>query len=139
MTISEPARALMDARFGRDTLLSLATVDQAGEPHVRIVDSYYEDGAFYVVTYALSNKMQQIAKHPQVGVCGEWFTGQGVGENLGWVCAEENRDLIAKLRTVFSAWYYEGDVNESDPNTCILRVRLLRGLLQDHGARYELV
>ena len=33
-----------------------------GMPCVRNVDAYYEDGAFYVITYALSNKMKQIEK-----------------------------------------------------------------------------
>ena len=43
-------RALMAERFGRDTLLSLATcTDQV--PYVRTVNGYYEDGAFYVITY----------------------------------------------------------------------------------------
>lgn len=46
---------IMDERFGCDTLLSLATVED-GIPSVRTVNSYYEEGAFYVITYALSNK-----------------------------------------------------------------------------------
>ena len=46
----ETAR-IMDERFGCDSLLALATVDE-GKPYVRTVDAYYEDGAFYIVTYA---------------------------------------------------------------------------------------
>ena len=61
---------IMEERFGCDTLLSLATVED-GRPYVRIVDSYYEEGSFYVITYALSNKMRHIAEHPEVAVCGE--------------------------------------------------------------------
>jgi uncharacterized pyridoxamine 5'-phosphate oxidase family protein len=38
---------------------------------VRTVNSYYEDGAFYVVTYALSGKIKQIQKNANVAVCGE--------------------------------------------------------------------
>ena len=54
-------RALMAERFGRDTLLSLATcTDQV--PYVRTVNGYYEDGAFYVITYELSNKMRDVYK-----------------------------------------------------------------------------
>lgn len=48
-----------NARFGRDTLIVLATVD-GDIPNVRTVNSYYENGGFYVITYAKSNKMQQI-------------------------------------------------------------------------------
>ena len=41
------ARDIMDERFGCDTLLSLATADD-GVPHVRTVNSYYEDNGEYV-------------------------------------------------------------------------------------------
>ena len=60
-------------KSGYDTLLSLATIDGSC-PAVRTVNSYYEDGAFYTVTYALSNKMKQIEKNPEVAICGEWVT-----------------------------------------------------------------
>jgi RimJ/RimL family protein N-acetyltransferase/general stress protein 26 len=132
------ALAILAQRFGKDTLLSLATTE-SGRPAVRIVDSYYGDGAFYTVTYALSNKMRQIEAQPEVAVCGEWFTARGIGENLGHVGDIKNAALAAKLRDVFSSWYSGGHVDESDPNTCILRVRLTDGVLFSEGARYELV
>ena len=91
---------IMDERFGCDTLLSLATVED-GIPSVRTVNSYYEEGAFYVITYALSNKMRQIGKEPTVAVCGEWFTAHGIGENMGHVKAEGNEEIMSKLRAVF--------------------------------------
>ena len=133
---SKPAK-LMAERFGHDTLLSLATMDGA-RPAVRIVNSYYEDGAFYTVTCALSNKMRQIAANPEVAVCGEWFTAQGLGENLGHVRDAQNAALMGKLRAVFAEWYSNGHVDENDPNTCILRVRLTGGVLLHHGTRYDM-
>ena len=63
---------IMKERFGRDTVIALATYDTE-TPYVRFVNSYYEDGAFYVITYALSNKMRQIGQNPVVAVAGEWF------------------------------------------------------------------
>ena len=51
------AMSLMDERFGHDTLISIATID-GNRPAVRIVNSYYENGSFYTVTYALSGKMK---------------------------------------------------------------------------------
>ena len=51
----QAAREVMEDRFGRDTVLSLATVGEGG-PAVRLVNAYYEDGAFYVITHALSGK-----------------------------------------------------------------------------------
>ena len=72
MKKNERTDAMMMERFGKDSLIALATVDH-GIPSVRTVDAVYIDGAFYVVTYALSSKMQQIAKNPTVAICGEWF------------------------------------------------------------------
>lgn len=66
----------------KDSLIALATVEE-GIPHVRTVDGYYDNGAFYVLTYALSNKMEQIAKNPIVAISGEWFMAHGTGSNLG--------------------------------------------------------
>ena len=45
----------MSERFGKDTIIALATVEN--EVHfVRYVNAYYENGAFYIITYALSIK-----------------------------------------------------------------------------------
>lgn len=131
------AEAILKERFGHDTLLSLATID-GNIPSVRIVNSYYENGAFYTVTYALSNKMRHIEKNPTVAVCGEWFTAHGIGENIGHPCDSANAELAQKLRAVFAAWYDNGHTDESDPNTCILRIRLTDGLLLSHGTRYDI-
>lgn len=128
-------RDLLTERFGHDTILSVATTEN-GLPHVRQVNAYYEDGAFYVVTYARSAKMRQIAAQPRVAVCGEWFTAHGVGENRGHILAPENAEMAARLRTAFAAWYGNGHVNEADTNTCILRIRLTDGVLFHHGTRY---
>ena len=64
---------ILKQRFGKDSLIALATVED-GIPYVRTVDAVYIDNAFYVVTYSLSGKMQQIAKNPTVAISGEWFT-----------------------------------------------------------------
>lgn len=34
-------------------------------PAVRDIDAYYEDGVFYGVTYALSNKMKEISANSE--------------------------------------------------------------------------
>ena len=135
--LPQAALDVMNERFGKDSLIALATLD--GErPSVRNVNALYEDGAFYVITHALSGKMKQIALNPTVAVSGEWFTGHGVGENLGSLCAEKNHAIAGKLRAAFAAWYGNGHINEADPNTCILRVRLTDGVLFSHGTRYDL-
>lgn len=136
ITEKESALFLMVERFGHDTLLSLATIN-GSSPAVRTVNSYYEDGSFYTVTYALSNKMKQIKEFPEVAICGEWFTARGIGENLGWVRDDKNAEIMSKLRTVFAEWYDNGHTNENDPNTCLLRMKLTDGVLFHNGTKYE--
>ena len=135
---NEHTNAILMERFGKDSLMALATVDH-GIPSVRTVNAVYIDSAFYVVTYALSAKMQQIAKNPTVAVCGEWFTAHGVGENLGHVLREENRAIMDLLRTAFAAWYDNGHINEGDTNTCLLKIKLTDGVLFSNGTKYDIV
>ncbi len=130
-------KKIMDERFGKDSIIALATVED-GMPAVRNVDGYYEDGAFYVITYALSNKMKQIEKNPNIAIAGDWFTAHGTGENLGYFCKEENKDMAEKLRKAFATWIDNGHNNFDDENTCILRIQLIDGILFAHGKRYEL-
>ncbi len=136
-TFSGTAREIMRERFGHDALISLATVEGA-EPRVRTVDGYYEDGCFYVITHLHSGKMKQIEMNPAVAVCGDWFTAQGFGECLGHVCDPKNIEMAGKLRAAFARWYGNGHVDESDPGTCILRIRLSKGVLFSHGTRHDI-
>ena len=136
-TIPMEAQEILKERFGHDTMLSLATVD-GDQPFVRTVNAYYEDGAFYVITHGLSNKMKQIAKNPRVAVSGDWFTAQGVGVNLGYFGKAGNRELAETLRRAFAEWIDNGHNDFSNENTCILCVRLTHGVLFSHGTRYDL-
>ncbi len=128
--------ARMQERFGHDSLLALATQENS-IPSVRAVNAFYMDGAFYCITDTRSNKMRQIEKSNVVGICGEWFTGHGTGESLGWIGAKENETLAGKLREVFASWLSNGHVDLTDENTIILKVTLTDGVLMSHGTRYE--
>ena len=139
MSKYDDAMKLLDEKFGnKDGLIYLSTMaldpgaDGRSRPAARIVNACYEDGAFYTVTYATSGNVRQIAQNPEVAVCiiVESFTADGIGENLGWVCDEKNSAIMTKLRTVFADWYDEAN-NDEDPNTCLLRIRLTRGLWND--------
>lgn len=126
----------MKERFGKDTVIALATVENE-VPFVRYVNAYYEDGAFYIITYALSNKMNHMKNNPVVAIAGEWFTAHGRGIDLGYFGKEENVQIAEKLKKAFSAWINNGHNNLNDENTIILRVELTDGLLLLHGTRYE--
>ena len=132
----ESALKLMAERGGRESLIAIATMD-GNKPRVRMVDGYYEDGAYYVVTYTLSNKMKQIAANKDVAVCDvEWITANGAGENLGHVLDEKNAAMMLKVRKAFEKWYSNGHVNEKDPNTCLLRIKLTNAVITDHAKKY---
>ena len=134
---NDNVRALMDRRFGHDSLIAVAT-EQDHVPYVRAVNAYYENGSFYVITHALSNKMKQLQGNPRIAVCGDWFTAQGLGESMGHLLAPGNEEIADKLRTVFAEWYGNGHSDEADANTVILRIRLTFGVLLHHGERYDI-
>jgi hypothetical protein len=138
MNTYEKGMEILEKKFGnyKDNVLGLATIDLEpnadGKPRpvVRDVDAFYENGAFYVVTYGKSTKMRQIAQNNEVAIAVnfEWFTASGIGENLGWVMKPENADIRAKMRKAFEKWYDMAN-NENDENCCILKINLKNGLI----------
>ena len=135
--IDQEVEEIMIERFGKDTVIALATVENE-VPYVRYVDAYYENGAFYIITYALSNKMKHIGNDPTVAIAGEWFTAHGKGINLGYFGKKENQVIAEKLKNAFAEWIDNGHNNFDDENTIILCVELTDGSLFSHGVRYEL-
>ena len=135
--MSPEAEKIMIERFGKDTVIALATVND-DVPYVRSVNAYYENGAFYIITHALSNKMKQIKSNPTVAISGDWFTAHGKGINLGYFRKEENHVIAEKLKKVFAEWIDNGHNNFDDENTIILRIELTSGLLLSHGTRHEI-
>ena len=123
-------------RIGMDTIIALATIEDE-VPYVRYVDAYYEDGAFYTITYTLSNKMKHIESDPIVAIAGEWFTGHGKGVSLGYFGKLENAEMAGKLKKAFSEWIDNGHNDFSDENTIILKVEITDAVLISHGTRYE--
>ncbi len=132
---------------GKDNVIALSTIATVSnatgkpQPFVRDVDAYYENGVFYITTWAKSNKIQQIEQNKEVAfaVCFEGISGIGIGENLGWVLDPKNAELRSKLRKVFADWYDQAN-NEQDENCVILAIRITHGtIFRDHGAvRYNL-
>lgn len=135
--ISPAAEAVMIERFGKDNVLALATAAD-NVPYVRSVNAYYENGAFYVITYALSGKMCQLAQNPTCALAGEWFTAHGMGESMGWFRRPENAPIAAALRQAFAEWIDNGHNNFDDPNCVILKISLTKGTLFSHGTRYDI-
>lgn len=146
MTKYEEGMRILEERFGngKDNVIALATISLENSPEgkprpcVRDVDAYYENGAFYVVTYGKSNKIQQIKANPEVSVSVNFedFFSSGRGENLGWVLDPKNAELRTKLRTVFKDWYDFAN-NGEDENCCFLALHLRKGTLRiNHGEEF---
>lgn len=139
----EEGMRLIQASCGneKDNAIALSTIALESEngiprPCVRDVSAYYEDGVFYVTTWAKSNKMQQIAHNQEVAfsVNFEGIYGSGTGECLGWVLDPKNAGLREKLRKVFADWYDAAN-KEEDENCVILAIRITRAtIFRDHGA-----
>ena len=107
---SREAEAILQERFGKDSVVALATVEN-GRPQVRYVNACYENGAFYVITHGLSNKMRQLRENPEAALAGEWFTAHGRGEDLGYFGRPENAEIAGKLRAAFAAWIDNGHIS----------------------------
>ncbi len=135
--LTETTAKIMEERFGKDNIIALATIED-GEPYVRYVNAYYEDGAFYTITYGLSNKMRQIEKNSAISIAGDWFTAKGKGESLGYFGKPENSEMARKLRETFAEWIDNGHNNFADENTIILKVELTEGVLFAQGKRYHI-
>ena len=73
---SREAEQIMMERFGKDTIISLATTENA-TPYVRYVNARYENGSFYIISHALSNKIKHIKANPVAAIADEWFTAYG--------------------------------------------------------------
>ena len=135
--LTKEAEDIMNERFGKDNIIALATSNN-NMPHVRYVNSYYENKTFYVITYGKSGKMKDIDSNPNVSIAGDWFTATAKARNLGWFKKEDNKEIANKLRIAFKEWIDNGHNNYDDENTIILALRLTEGILMSHGIKYEI-
>ena len=133
--LSQEVEKVMMERFGKDTVIALATVEN-NIPYVRDVNAYYENGAFYIITHALSNKMKHMESNPIVAIAGEWFSAHGKGINLGYLGKTENQLIAKKLKNFIEGWIDNVHNNFDDENTIILCVELTDGLLLSQGRKY---
>jgi len=141
----ENAMKLLEERCGKadkDNFITFTTValspNTNGNPRpaVRIVNAYYEDGAFYISTGAKKNKTAEIAKSNEVVIGGfNWFVAHGIAENLGWVKDEKNSEIRAIMKKVF-AWWYDEEKDENSLDSIVLKVTLTNGNIIDNEQKY---
>lgn len=100
MAAYEKSMRVLSDLFGRDCTFALATAKD-NIPSLRVVDTYYEDGVFWVVTYAKSVKVQAIESNPAVAWCHDFQNFRGKAYNAGHPLREENKAIRETLTRVF--------------------------------------
>ena len=138
MILNKEADRILGKRFSAGRLIALAT-SMDNKPYVRAVNAYYEKGIFYIMTDASTGKMKQMEANPEVALCGELFNGRGFAENIGHVLKEEHKELMKTLRIALAEWYEYGNVDENDPNTVILAIRLTEAVVIEDGVPHKLI
>ncbi len=135
MGIYEKALCTMNELFAKDCQFAMATVKD-NKPSVRIVDTFFEDNSFYVVTYSKSQKVRELEENSEVSLCNEFYRFNGNAYNIGHPLLEENKDLREKLIKVFEPWYFAHN-NENDENMCYVKIQLEDGFFHKDGIGYK--
>ena len=130
----DEACEVMKRQLGHDVVISLATC-VSDMPSVRTVNGYYRDGSIYVVTHMSTHKMREIAENNNVAICRDLFSAHGTGRSIGNPRDAVNKAVADELRRIFVA-FYNRHVDETDPQTCILRVDLRDAVVFDEHSKY---
>lgn len=135
MNAYEKVEDVMVDLFQKDYQFALATAKD-NTPSVRYIDTYYQEGAFYVVTYALSQKVKEIMENGQVSLCHKLYRFRGNAINIGHPLKEENLAIREKLVQAFQPWYFAHN-NEKDENMCYVKIELEEGFVYKDGSGYK--
>lgn len=135
MEAFEKSLKVMNELFARDYQFALATANN-DIPSVRFVDTFYDNGCFYIVTYAKSNKVREIEINKNVSLCNKLYSFKGVAYNQGHPLEPQNREIREKLISAFEPWYFKHN-NENDENMCYVKVELTNGFLYKDGTGFK--
>ncbi len=134
MNTYEKSLQIMNELFAKDCQFSLATAN-GSVPSVRIVDTFYDDGAFYVVAHASTQKVREISANEHVSLCHNLYRFSGEAQNIGHPLQPQNADIRLKLTKAFAPWYFKHN-NEQDERMCFLRINLTNGFFYKDGQGY---
>lgn len=125
----------MNELFARDYQFAFATTNDH-VPSVRFVDTYYDDGCFYIVTYAKSKKVKELEINKNVSLCNKLYSFNGIANNLGHPLKPENSEIREKLIGAFEPWYFKHN-NENDENMCYIKVEVTNGFFYKDGIGFK--
>lgn len=135
MTTYEKALEVMNVLFAKDCQFALATA-RNNVPTVRMIDTFFEEGSMYIVTYSKSNKVLEIEENSQVSLCNMLYRFSGNAYNIGHPLYFENREIRDKLIKAFEPWYFAHN-NENDQEMCYIKVELISGFFYKDGVGYK--
>lgn len=135
MQVYEKSSKVMNELFARDYQFALAT-SHNNIPSARFVDTYFDDGCFYIVTYAKSRKVLELEQNENVALCNNLYRFQGVAHNLGHPLKPQNSKIREKLISAFEPWYFKHN-DENDENMCYIKIDLLNGFFYRDGIGYK--
>lgn len=127
---------ILEILFGKDCQFALAT-STGNVPTVRFVDLLYMDKAFYLVTYAKSQKVLDLQSNPNFSISKNLYRFNGRAVMLGHPLDEKNKEIRSILTDAFSEWYFEHN-NENDENMCYVKLCIDTGFFYKDGVGYKL-
>ncbi len=135
MMVYEKSLVVLNELFGRDCQFALAT-SKADVPSVRVVDTFYDDGAFYIVTHARSQKAMEIRANERVALCDKLYRFSGTARSVGHPLLHENSRIRSKLIRAFEPWYFKHN-DENDTDMCYIRIEPDTGFFYKDGTGYQ--
>lgn len=135
MIMYDKSLEVLENLFTKDCTFMLATSTE-DKPSLRVVDTYYENGVFWIVTYATSQKVKEIEKNPNIALCNNFYKFRGKAYNTGHPLDKNNQEIREKLIKVFEPWYFAHN-NENDENMCYVKVIPESGFFHKDGTGYE--
>ncbi len=135
MITLEKSLKVLEELFAKDYQFALATTND-NVPSVRFIDAFYNNGAFYTVTYANSQKVIEMEANPRVAMCNKLYRFSGLAYNIGHPFKEGNDEIRTKLIKAFESWYFKHN-NENDENMCYIKIELSHGFFYKDGMGYD--
>jgi len=135
MNTFEKSMEVMNELFARDYQFALATTYN-NIPSIRFVDTYFDKGCFYIVTYAKSRKVKELEINRNVSLCNKLYSFKGVANNLGHPLKTQNSEIRNKLISAFEPWYFKHN-DENDENMCYIEVELTEGFFYKDGKGFK--
>jgi len=135
MEVFEKSLKVMNELFARDYQFALATTNN-NIPSIRFVDTYFDNGCFYIVTYAKSKKVKELEINENVSLCNKLYNFQGVAYNIGHPSKPQNSEVREKLISAFEPWYFKHN-DENDENMCYVKVELTYGFFYKNGTGFK--